>query len=182
MDGRRGRFFAPTAVLYEPNTLQLMKRIIRIIVLVILVVAAILVGGSLYLLRYSLRPDATMEAKNATSYEYMYREYPFLESWVDSLRQRDALRDTTMTGRDGERLHALYAWLTICAASPRALNDAISSVLSASIWSCEKRTSRNGTSSTAKKRGRTSSAPLSHDDGMFATYRVCWEEPENEVL
>ena len=49
-----------------------MKRIIRIIVLVILVVAAILVGGSLYLLRYSLRPDATMEAKNAASYEYMY--------------------------------------------------------------------------------------------------------------
>ena len=110
MDGRRGRFFAPTAVLYEPNTLQLMKRIIRIVVLVVLVVAAILVGGSLYLLRYSLRPEAAMEAKNATSYEYMYGEYPFLEPWVDSLRQRDALRDTTMTGRDGERLHALYAW------------------------------------------------------------------------
>ena len=110
MDGRRGRVFAPTAVLYEPNTLQLMKRIIRIVVLVVLVVAAILVGGSLYLLRYSLRPEAAMEAKNATSYEYMYGEYPFLEPWVDSLRQRDALRDTTMTGRDGERLHALYAW------------------------------------------------------------------------
>ena len=77
MDGRRGRVFAPTAVLYEPNTLQLMKRIIRIVVLVVLVVAAILVGGSLYLLRYSLRPEAAMEAKNATSYEYMYGEYPF---------------------------------------------------------------------------------------------------------
>ena len=39
-----------------------MTRIIRIIVLVILVVAAILVGGSLYLLRYSLRPEAALEA------------------------------------------------------------------------------------------------------------------------
>ena len=107
MDGRRGRFFAPTAVLYEPNTLQLMKRIIRIVVLVVLVVAAILVGGSLYLLRYSLRPEAAMEAKNATSYEYMYGEYPFLEPRVDSLRQRDALRDTTRTGSDRERGQAL---------------------------------------------------------------------------
>ena len=70
----------------------------------------ILVGGSLYLLSYSLRPDAVMAAKDAASYEYMYADYPFLESWVDSLKQRDALRDTVIVGRDGNRLHALYAW------------------------------------------------------------------------
>ena len=87
-----------------------MKRIVRAVVIAVLVATAVVVGGSLYLLRYSLRPDATMEAKDASSYEYMYGEYPFLKPWVDSLKQRDALRDTVILGRDGERLHALYAW------------------------------------------------------------------------
>ena len=87
-----------------------MKRIVRASVIVLLVVAALVVGGSFYLLRYSLRPDATMASKEASSYEYMYAEYPFLRGWVDSLRARDALRDTTITGQEGERLHALYAW------------------------------------------------------------------------
>ena len=86
------------------------KRIVRAAVLVLLLLAGVVVCGSLYLLRYSLRPEATMESKEASSYKYMYAEYPFLQGWVDSLRARDALRDTTITGQEGERLHALYAW------------------------------------------------------------------------
>ena len=84
------------------------KRIFRGIVIAVVIFAAILAGGSLYLLRYSLQPLATIEAKNASSYEYMYEEYPFLEPWVDSLYRTGALRDTSILGREGERLHALY--------------------------------------------------------------------------
>lgn len=87
-----------------------LKRALWIAAAAVVVAAAVTVGGAFYLLGYSLRPDATMEAKNATSYEYMYAEYPFLRGWVDSLRARDALRDTTIVGQEGERLHALYAW------------------------------------------------------------------------
>ncbi len=86
-----------------------MKRIVRIAAVVVLVVAAALLGGSFYLLSYALRPDAVMAEKEASSYKYMCEEYPFLEGWIDSLRTTGALRDTVITGAEGERLHAIYA-------------------------------------------------------------------------
>lgn len=86
-----------------------MKRIVRISVAAVLVVAAVLLGGSFYMLSYSLRPDRVMAEKNADSYKYMYEEYPFLEPWVDSLTRAGALRDTTICDPDGLRLHAIYA-------------------------------------------------------------------------
>ena len=86
-----------------------MKRIVRSLLVLLLLSAAVVTGGSLYLLSYSLTPDATMEAKNASSYKYMYAEYPFLQPWVDSLERTGALRDTVILGAEGERLHAIYA-------------------------------------------------------------------------
>lgn len=86
-----------------------MKRIVRIAAVVVLVVAAALLGGSFYLLSYALRPDAVMAEKEASSYKYMCEEYPFLEGLIDSLRTTGALRDTVITGAEGERLHAIYA-------------------------------------------------------------------------
>ena len=41
-----------------------MKRIVRSLLLFLLLLAAVIAGGSLYMLSYSLTPDATMEAKN----------------------------------------------------------------------------------------------------------------------
>ena len=61
------------------------------------------------MLAFSLRPDAKMREKNATAYEYMYAEYPFLRPWVDSLQTAGALRDTVIADPRGVRLHALYA-------------------------------------------------------------------------
>ena len=48
------------------------------------------------MLGFSLRPEETMRAKNATAYEYMYAEYPFLRPWTDSLERAGALRDTVI--------------------------------------------------------------------------------------
>ena len=86
-----------------------MKRIVRSLLVLLLLSAVVVTGGSLYLLSYSLTPDATMAAKNASSYKYMYAEYPFLRPWVDSLERAGALRDTVILGSEGERLHAIYA-------------------------------------------------------------------------
>lgn len=86
-----------------------MKRIIRFTALFILLLVAAVIGGSFYMLGFSLRPDAKMREKNASAYEYMYAEYPFLRPWVDSLNAAGALRDTTITDSQGLRLHALYA-------------------------------------------------------------------------
>ncbi|MDE6069930.1 MAG: alpha/beta hydrolase [Alistipes sp.] len=73
------------------------------------VVAGVVVCGGFYLLAYSLTPRKVMRDKNASAREYMLAEYPFLGPWLDSLETSGALRDTTIVGVEGERLHALYA-------------------------------------------------------------------------
>lgn len=85
-----------------------MKPVVRYLFLPSLLLAAIVAGGSLYLISYSLRPDRARSGEEE-SYNYMYAEYPFLRTWVDSLRRADALRDTVIAGPRGERLHAIYA-------------------------------------------------------------------------
>ena len=85
------------------------RRITRTIALFVLLLTAAVIGGSFYMLGFSLRPEETMRAKNATAYEYMYAEYPFLRPWTDSLERAGALRDTVIVDPQGVRLHALYA-------------------------------------------------------------------------
>lgn len=75
--------------------------------LLLLLIGAVVVG-SFYMLHYALNPREFMQARYASSYEDMYAEYPSLERWVDSLNTAHALRDTTIMGMDGERLHAFY--------------------------------------------------------------------------
>ena len=70
-----------------------MKRICRIawaIVIIVVVLLVVLTGASFYMLDYSLSP------------------YPETAAWVDSLRRKDALRDTFLTMANGERHHAYY--------------------------------------------------------------------------
>lgn len=86
-----------------------MKRFWKYLLGVLLLLVAVVVGGSLYLLSYSLRPDEVMAGKDASAREYIREEYPAVRPWLDSLERTGALRDTTIRGREGERLHALYA-------------------------------------------------------------------------
>lgn len=65
-------------------------------------------GGSIYMLNYSLSPNQNKGKDLSTSYQYMYKEYPFLRTWVDSLQTLSALCDTFITNPDGIRLHAIY--------------------------------------------------------------------------
>ena len=87
-----------------------MKRICRIawaIVIIVVVLLVVLTGASFYMLDYSLSPDATRENADL-SYRQLYEDYPETAEWVDSLRRKDALRDTFLTMANGERHHAYY--------------------------------------------------------------------------
>ncbi len=84
-----------------------MKKLLRIGIITLLVLIAIVTGASFYMLGYSLQPEN--RGKNLEgSYEYMYENYPYLKSWVDSLNHESALKDTFINADDGTRLHAYY--------------------------------------------------------------------------
>lgn len=75
---------------------------------VVLLLAAAIAGGSLYLLNYALCPE-NRGKDLAGSWAYMRETYPMLVSWTDSLQKAHALRDTFIVASDGVRLHACYA-------------------------------------------------------------------------
>ena len=75
--------------------------------IVLILLIASLIGGSLYMLDFSLRPvnrGKDMEGSMA----YMRQTYPHIVPWIDSLNQCRALRDTFITAPDGIRMHAFY--------------------------------------------------------------------------
>lgn len=74
---------------------------------ILLGILVVLVGAGFYMLSFSLKPGS--EGKDIEgSYRYMFKEYPTLEAWVDSLQQTKALKDTFIVAPDGARLHAYY--------------------------------------------------------------------------
>ena len=86
-----------------------LKRTLRLLGGLVALSVVSVVGGSLYLISYALTPSGTMRAKNESARRDMVAGYPFLGPWLDSLEARGALRDTTVAGPDGVRLHAIYA-------------------------------------------------------------------------
>lgn len=83
------------------------------ITLVLLI--AVLLGASQYMLNYSLRPE-NRGRDLASSWQYMFETYPYLKPWVDSLQQAEALKDTFIYSPDQVKLHAYY----VSAAQPTA--------------------------------------------------------------
>ena len=75
------------------------------VILAILVVASI--GGSFYMLDYSLSPDVNRK-DTAFCYRELFINYPETRLWIDSLRRIGGMRDTFITMPTGERHHALY--------------------------------------------------------------------------
>ncbi len=59
------------------------------------------------MLSYALQPQHR-GLNIEDSYTDMYARYPFLEGWVDSLNNKQALRDTFLINTEGKKLHALY--------------------------------------------------------------------------
>lgn len=87
---------------------QLRIRIGSAIVVIALLLLVILLGGAYYLACYALQPSS-VEKDYRYSLEGISQDYPYVRTWVDSLMQVHALRDTFIQADDGTRLHALYA-------------------------------------------------------------------------
>ena len=87
------------------------RKILTGILVTLVAVCALLLGGGFFLLDYALKPEElqTRSRNIDSSYVHMYKEYPWIQPWADSLRATSVLRDTVITGKRGERLHALYA-------------------------------------------------------------------------
>ncbi len=83
------------------------------------------------MLNFSLTPNAKILSKDADSYPFMYRDYPFLRPWVDSLKQVDALKDTFIINPHGIQLHAYYVAAPKPPARPQSLYTDIRIMLSA---------------------------------------------------
>ena len=84
-----------------------MKKLLWTLVIVVAVFVIALVGGSFYMLDYSLAPDPN-RMDTDSCYQQQFEAYPESKEWVDSLRGIDALRDTFLTMPTGERHHAFY--------------------------------------------------------------------------
>jgi len=85
------------------------KALLILSLLILLLCLGTVVGGSFYMLHYSLAPEANRMDTTA-SFRAQFLRYPETRPWVDSLRQEGALRDTFVTMPSGERHHALYVW------------------------------------------------------------------------
>lgn len=83
------------------------KRMISVAVAILTVVILATVGGSFYMLDFALAPEEN-RSDTAVCYQRLYETYPEMRPWVDSLRSKEALRDTFVTMPTGERHHALY--------------------------------------------------------------------------
>lgn len=66
-----------------------------------------LAGGSVYMLDYSLAPDANRRDVDSM-YAVLYERMPDMKPWVDSVRRQHLLCDTFITMADGRRAHAVY--------------------------------------------------------------------------
>lgn len=77
------------------------------VLLLLQVIVAVLLAGSLYLIDFSLNPEGKAE-RDAMSMDRL-TPYPGAREWVEKMQQSGSLRDTFITNPDGLRLHALYA-------------------------------------------------------------------------
>ena len=84
-----------------------MKKVVVWCGVVLAVLLLVVIGGSFYMLDYSLAPDPE-RTDTAFCYRELFENYPETRPWVDSLRRIDALRDTFVTMPTGERHHALF--------------------------------------------------------------------------
>ena len=84
-----------------------MKKIITLTIIAVIVLLGATIGGSLYMIDYSLKP--INRGKNMQESEsYMRDTYQQINPWLDSLQNNRLLKDTFITANDGVKLHAFY--------------------------------------------------------------------------
>lgn len=87
-----------------------MKKVLKYGLSLAGVLALLLLCAGFYMLNYALKPEelATRSHDVEGSYAYIYKEYPEVRLWIDSLQAAKALQELYIENRQEERLHALY--------------------------------------------------------------------------
>ena len=85
----------------------MIRRLVWAVGIVLMVLMVATIGGSFYMLDFSLAPDPE-RTDTAFCFRKQFKNYPETRPWVDSLRRCNALRDTFVTMPNGKRQHALY--------------------------------------------------------------------------
>lgn len=84
-----------------------MKKVLWTLVVIVAIFVIALVGGSFYMLNYSLAPDPN-RMDTDSCYRQQFEAYPESQEWVDSLRSIGALRDTFLIMPSGEKHHGFF--------------------------------------------------------------------------
>lgn len=84
-----------------------MKKVLWTLVVIVTIFVIALVGGSFYMLNYSLAPDPN-RMDTDSCYRQQFEAYPESQEWVDSLRSIGALRDTFLIMSSGEKHHGFF--------------------------------------------------------------------------
>ena len=84
-----------------------MKNIRRILITCTVLIVAVLLGMSYYMIEFSLSHDRS-NWKPEHTWDFMYEHYPWANEWLDSIRQNNLLADTFVLSEDGRKLHAYY--------------------------------------------------------------------------
>ena len=101
-------FLAVFLILYfiSKEYMEKKKKGLTLGIILLLLLGALTLGGAFYLLDFALCPSMVGVAEAESR---VRRAYPQVSPWLDSLQQREALRDTIILAPDGAKLHALYA-------------------------------------------------------------------------
>ena len=78
------------------------------IALVLLLIAALLAGGSNYMLNYSLGYPPSERKSAEAQRDRIRQECPWTAAWMDSVYQHHCVKDTFLTMPSGYRAHAIY--------------------------------------------------------------------------
>ncbi len=81
-----------------------MKKILWSLAIIVSVFVIALIGGSFYMLDFSLAPDPN-RMDTDSCYRQQFEKYPESKEWVDSLRSIGALRDVARLWRKRRRCH-----------------------------------------------------------------------------
>ncbi len=83
--------------------------IVGVVAIILLIVAA-LVGGSSYMLSYSLGYQSQDRKPAEAQRERIRKECPWTKAWMDSVYQHHCVRDTFLMMPSGYKAHAIYLY------------------------------------------------------------------------
>lgn len=84
-----------------------MKKVLAITAIIVVILCAMTLGGSYYMLDFSLKSDPNRRDVDS-AYNMLFMRMADMEPWVDSVRSNGLLRDTFVIMPSGERHHAIY--------------------------------------------------------------------------